>query len=288
MMLGILDNLRHDRQKTSKPSRLRVSRESKRGKENETRDRTNTRRREGRAPREGARSISRFRGSASRANINTGRARPAFPPVSLQGLFHRLSDLLEGLLVLTARSPDAYVDGPCDCQEASFEPSPAFHREDSAVPSTPTSSSSSSSSSLPSSSLPSGMIDSNQCVIGSSIAPTVNLRTPSIAARATSTTNRREFARGRDPACPVGRAMLAAAAARSMTEAALPLHLLHVLRTFTPTSERGLLSRRRRTRSFRLDSFFSFPRSDGSPSRKIDGSFRESLPLTPALICSRC
>lgn len=82
-------------------------------------------------------------------------------------------------------------------------------------------------------------------------------------------TNRRAFAR--DPACPVGRAMLAAAAARSMTEAALPLHLLHVLRTFTPTSEHGLLSRRRRGRSFRFD-FFSFPfRSIGFSSREIVG-----------------
>lgn len=90
------------------------------------------------------------------ANINTGRARPAF----LQSLRSTAS---EGLLVLTARSPDAYVGGPCDSQEASFDPSPAFHREDSAfaVPSTPTSSSSSSSSSLPSSS---GMIDSPESV----------------------------------------------------------------------------------------------------------------------------
>lgn len=62
------------------------------------------------------------------------------------------------------------MGGPCDCQEASFDPSSAFHREDSAfaVPSTPTSSSSSSSSSssLPSSSLPSpsGMIDSPESV----------------------------------------------------------------------------------------------------------------------------
>lgn len=109
-----------------------------------------------RAPREGARSISRFRGSASREYKHWPRAG------NRRSSRSRAS---KGLLVLTARSPDAYVGGPCNCQEASFDRSPAFHREDSAlaVPSTPTSSSSSSLPSLSSSSrsLPSGMIEIN-------------------------------------------------------------------------------------------------------------------------------
>lgn len=98
----------------------------------------------------------------------------------------------------------------------------------------------------------------DQCASRSGVARTV-IRSPSIVARATATSNRCAFARGRDPACAVGRAMLAAAAARSMTEAALPLHLLHVLRTFIPTNEPSFFSRRRSDAfSRRINSFLSF------------------------------
>lgn len=213
--------------------------------------------------REGPIDISIFRGSrASRECKHHPRAggRRRAPALSLASMFQSVErgvsrGPLALFFALTARSPDAYVGGPCNCRrmrrEATFDRPPAFRREDSAfaVPSP-------------------GAVDADLfllvvvdviiviviiiVIIGddrlaenqyaSTIARTVILRSPSIAARATS--NRRAFARGRDPACPVGRAMLAAAAARSMTEAALPLHLLHVLRTFTPTSKYGLLSRR--------------------------------------------